>query len=64
MLNIRRNCFTEIVIKHWNRSCGKVGKSLSLQKLKKRVDAVLCHMVISGYGGIWCKVAHGDLSQP
>lgn len=64
MLDIGRNCFTERVVKQWNRFHREVVESQYLKKFKKRVDGALCNMVISGYGGIWSKLGDGDLFQP
>jgi len=49
-LNIRKNLFSEIVIRHWPRLPREVVESLSLEMLMKHGDVVLRDMV-SGHGG-------------
>jgi len=44
-LDIRKNFFTMMVVKHWNRLPQEVVDSLSLEVLKARLDEALSNLV-------------------
>jgi len=44
-LHIKKNVFTERVVRHWNRLLGEVMKSPSMEAFKKPVEAALQDIV-------------------
>jgi len=44
-LDIRKNLFTERMVRHWNRLSKEVGESPSLEVFKKRINVALRGMV-------------------
>ena len=48
--DIKKNCFTERMVRHWDRLPRKVVESPSMEVLKNRGDVAL-RDVVSGHGG-------------
>jgi len=48
-LDIRKNFYTERVVKHWNRQPREVAESPALEVFEKRVDTALQDMVLQAW---------------